>query len=128
MTTEVVFDTWAWWEVFANTPVGRRLRARHLDGPVHTSAWAVAELAAKLHSMGQADRIPQVESTVRSFGAIIDVNPRLALEGARLRAELRKKAPRASLGDGVILATARSLGLKLVSGDAAFGSEPDVVH
>lgn len=127
MTTEVLFDTWAWWEVLARSAVGKRITARYEDSQIHTSAWALGELAAKLHAMGRADRMGQVAAVVQARGRIIEVDADLAIVGASLRVELRRKDGHASLGDGVMLATARRLGVKLVSGDGAFAGQKDVV-
>jgi predicted nucleic acid-binding protein len=128
MTTDaVVFDTWAWWAIVFDEPGGRRLRDRHVrPGGVHTSAWALAELSAKLGPRVPTDLWRDILATIRLSGPIEPVTEALALEAARLRSELRRKSPRASLGDGVMLATARSLGLPLISGDAAFRGQKDV--
>ena len=128
MTTEaVVFDTWAWWAIIFDEPGGRQLRDRHVrPGGIHTSAWALGELSAKLRPGIPADRWRDIMTTIRLAGPIEPVTEGLALEGAQLRAGLRKKAPRASLGDGVMLATARNLGLPLISGDDAFRGQKDV--
>lgn len=128
-TTRAFLDTWAWWEIVHDTPVGRRLDARFVRGAEpHTSAWALGELAAKLALHAPPERVTSGMARVRQVATVHDVTANLAVAGAALRRDLRNKAPRASLGDGVMLATARHLGLRLVSADAAFVGQPDVVR
>lgn len=131
MTTiePVVFDTWALWEVFQSTPTGKTLETRfQVEGRNNVvSAWALAELAAKidLHAPGHVEGIVR---SVRDSFRVVPVSADLGLQGARLRTQLRRQSARASLGDGVMLATARELGMKLVSGDSAFKGQPDVIR
>ncbi len=128
MTTEgVVFDTWAWWEFLLGEESGKPLRQRFVKAQITTSAWAIGELCAKLVPRVAEEDMQAILRTIHTAGPVVPVDAKLAEEGARLRVELRKREPRASLGDGVMLATARSLGLKLVSGDAAFAGQKDVV-
>lgn len=129
-TTEAAFlDTWAWWEITHETATGVRLQGRFLErARPHTSAWALGELACKLALDFPSERVDDTVRALRQAAVVHDVTPELALAGARLRKDLRRKAPRASLGDGVMLATARHLGMRLVSGDAAFVGEPDVIR
>ena len=123
MTSEVVFDTWALWEVILGSPVGVALEKRH-SGRIHCSTWALGELMAKMRAIGET-RAEDVVQEVRRKTTPHPVTAEIAVEGGRLRSELRKSAPRASLGDGVMLATARSLGMKLISGDEAFKGQKD---
>lgn len=127
--SEVVFDTWAWWEVLHGTATGRRLQSTHLAaGKVHSSAYVLAELAAKLTDAGREEDVPGVAHRLASAGRILPVDPLIAQEAGSLRRLLRKRDPGASLADAVMLATARSLGLKLVSADVAFKGQADVIH
>ncbi|MCA1818915.1 MAG: PIN domain-containing protein [Thermoplasmatota archaeon] len=127
--TEVLFDTWAWWEVAMGTRTGARLQARYLaKGKVVTSAWALGEIVCKLEGRVAPEVLDTLLRRIRLAGRLVDVSPPIAVEGARLRASLRLKASHASLGDGVMLATARHIGARLVSGDAAFVGERDVVR
>lgn len=129
--SEVVLDSWAWWEIFFETTRGRRLARRFLRTrgvTVHTSALAVGELVAKLHEMGKGDRSASLVESIRLRSSLHDVTPEIAEVAGRLRSELRRREPEASLADAVMLATARSLGAKLVSTDAAFRGQPDVLR
>jgi predicted nucleic acid-binding protein len=127
--SEVLFDTWAWWEVLGDSLVGRRLAKRFLRPPgrtVHTSVLTLGELAAKMARQGDTKKIDLMELAVRSASRLHDVSAAIALRGGRLREELRRREPNASLADGIILATARTAGVRLVSADRAFRGLPDL--
>lgn len=126
--SDVVFDTWAWLEVLQGTRKGAALQGRFLARTkVHTSAYAVAELAAKLADAGLAARAGPCLARLASAGRIVPVTEEIALQAGLLRSELRRKVADASLADAVMLATARSLGLPLVSSDSAFRGLRDVI-
>lgn len=127
--SDVLFDTWAWWELFGGTPLGRRLRKRYLRAravSVHTSAITCGELTAKLVRLGQESRVQEVMATLRMRSRLHDVTPEIAEEAGRLRAVLRRAEPDAGLADAIILATARSIGALVISDDSAFTGQADV--
>lgn len=128
--SEVLFDTWAWWEVLFATRQGTRLRKAYLDEPavrIHTSAIAFGEVAAKMLATDNGDLLPGAMAAMRASATVHDVTSDLAEAGGVLRAELRRASPAASLADGIMLATARRAGATLVSADPAFRGQPDVV-
>jgi predicted nucleic acid-binding protein len=128
--SDVVLDTWGWWEVFRGSTQGAVIRREFIgsDGVrLHTSAITVGEVTAKLASMGASARIDPVLGAIRRAGPLHDVTTELARTAGLLRAELRKSDSRASLADGIVLATARSLGARLISADPAFRGQPDVI-
>lgn len=127
--SDIVLDSWAWWEILLASPTGARLRRRYLrrSGPrVHTSSLAFGEVAAKLVAMGRADRVPSAMAAIRARSLTHDVTPELAERAGLLRAELRRASAGASLADAIMLATARELGAVLISDDPAFAGQPDV--
>lgn len=125
--SKACLDTWAWWEILEGTALGRRLFERWLkQGNAYASTLVLGELAAKFSSLGQPEAAGPAAALVRTHCRLIDVTGELAFEGGRLRQSLRKEAPHASLVDGIMLATSRSVGAVLVSNDPAFGGLPDV--
>lgn len=127
--SKVLFDTWAWWEVLQGSSVGAQLKRRYLDAKgvqVLTSAITLGELSAKLASQGLEPSIPVMTSSIRQASTVEDVTGDLAVQAGMLRARLRRRAKSASLADGIVLATARKCGARLVSTDSAFRGEPDV--
>ena len=128
MSERVVLDTMAWWEILWGTPAGARLEKRYLGNGVlvHASALAIGEVSAKLHAAGHGARVDDALLGIRAAARIEPVTDDLAEEGGRLRAELREKDAQASLADAIQLATARTLGARLVSSDPAFKGQRDV--
>jgi predicted nucleic acid-binding protein len=127
--SKVLFDTWAWWEVLRGSGVGAALQRRYLGAPgvqVLTAAISLGELSAKLSSEGSGESISPAVSSIRRASAVLDLTAELAVEAGILRTQLRKRSKTASLADGIVLATARQNGARLISGDQAFSGEPDV--
>ena len=129
--SDLLFDTWAWWEVLHGTRVGRSLRTRFLlDGKhrIHTSAISLAEVSARLASDGAPGRIEATCGAIRRESRIWDVTADIAVDAGRARGELPRTLRSASLADAVILVTARRAGAVLVSGDPAFAGVPGVIR
>jgi len=128
--SDVLFDTWAWWEYLVGTAVGTSLRERYLEGQrfrVHTSALTFGELSAKLVSDGARDRVAPACGAIRRLSHVWEVNPDIAEEAGRVRDELRRTSRTASLADAIILVTSRRAGARLVSGDPAFAGVVGVI-
>lgn len=132
MTEPVVFDAWAWMEVLAGSRVGAALRKKYLDDEdvdVLTVDITLAELSARFVADGKAGLVPEVVDTVLgSSTAIVPISRDDAIQAGDLRRELRSRTKKdASLVDAVVLSVARNRGAKLLSCDAAFAGQPDVV-
>jgi predicted nucleic acid-binding protein len=127
--SKVLFDTSAWWEVLQASAVGASLQGRYLDATgiqVLTSAIALGELSAKLSAAGAMGSVSPTVSSIRRASVVVDLTGELAVEAGILRTRLQKRSKSASLADGIVLATARDNGARLVSNDRAFAGEPDV--
>ena len=127
--SKVLFDTWAWWEVLQGSTAGARLQRRYLDASgfdVLTSAISLGELSAKLSSQLAEESISLAVNSIRSSSAILDLTGELAVEAGLIRTRLRRKVQSASLADGIVLATARQHGARLITQDRALGGQPDM--
>ena len=123
--SEAVFDSWAWWEVMVGSRRGLRLRKRYLRNPgmrVHTSTLAVGEIVARFLSAGDADHAQRAGPLIQGASQVHPVKLSHATDGARIRQELRRVNPRASLADGIMSALAAELNASLISGDTAFSA------
>lgn len=129
--SDVLFDTWAWWEYLHGTDVGTRLRDRYLrsgGSRIHTSAISLGELAAQLSSQGLPERVPAVCGSIRRMSHIWDVTADIAQEAGVARAQLRRHSRQASLADGIILVTAHRAAARIVSNDPAFAGQAGVIQ
>lgn len=126
---EVLFDTWAWWEVLHETPKGRQLWKRyggHLPIRIRTSVLTLAELLAKLVEVGYPRPPEEALAFVETRTRVEPVSEEQARKAGPLRRELRLKSPKAGLVDALILAAAQGAGLALISGDRAYVGRADV--
>jgi predicted nucleic acid-binding protein len=129
--SDLLFDTWAWWEYLHDTGIGRSLRERFTTHPrfrLHTSAITLGELGARLDSDGASERIPIACGAIRRTSHVWDVTADIAQEAGPARSQLRESAESASLADAIILVTSRKAGARIVSADPAFASIPGVVR
>jgi predicted nucleic acid-binding protein len=127
--SDVVLDSWAWWEILHRTAAGRKLRRKYIgksSTKAHTSVLALGEICARLHQMGRAERVAAVVSAVQTRSMLHDVTFDHVVRGAALRQVLRAGHPDASLADGIMLALTRQFTATLISADRAFDAQPDV--
>ena len=128
--SDLLFDTWAWWEYLHETPTGASLRRRYVDGGrfrIHTSAISLGEIAARLDTDGHADRTDLACGGIRRLSHLWDVTADLCQEAGRVRSRLRRSSPSASLADAIVFVTARRAGARIVSADPAFAEVPGTI-
>ena len=121
--SDVLFDTWAWWEVLHGTPRGAALwkkYGRPSSVRIHSSLLTLAELSVKLTREGRRTRVAGALSVVESSSRVHAVSRSHAERAGPLLAALRARCPDAGLVDALILACAQELGSILISGDAAY--------
>jgi len=129
--SDLLFDTWAWWEYLQATPIGESLRNRFVrDGAhrIHTSSITLGEISAKLWSEGGGDRVAAACGSIRRLSHVWDVDADIAQDAGSVRADLRKTFKTASLADAIVLVTSRRAGARLVSADEAFAGVPGVIR
>ena len=129
--SDLLFDTWAWWEYLRATSTGKSLRNRYLRSGayrVHTSVITLAELSAKLWSEGHGDRASAACGSIRRLSHIWEIDADIAQDAGPARTELRKSLETASLADAIIVVTSRRAGARLVSGDPAFAQVPGIIR
>jgi predicted nucleic acid-binding protein len=128
--SDLLFDTWAWWEYLQGTAVGTSLRNRYVVDNrfrIHTSAITLGELSAKLAADGALERVAPACGAIRRLSHLWEVTPDIAQEAGPVRVELRRTSKKASLADALILVTSRRAGARLVSGDPAFAGVSGVI-
>lgn len=132
MDYEFVIDTYAWIEYFRGSAEGE-IAKRCIDGhDIATPSIVVLELRRSI-----LRRINAVEETikgaekrmnfVRSNSTIVDLNYSIAMKSAELDFEVKKKVKGWGIADSIVLATARELKAKIVTGDEHFRGLKDAV-
>lgn len=130
----LTIDTFAGVEIFRGSPMG--LRAQNLMNDAEhcfTPSIALAEVASVSLRSGLPDNI--IRSELRSItgsSTVVPIDARLAIAAARALRELREtsRARRLAppgLADALMLATARELAAKLLTGDAHFQSHRETI-
>jgi len=126
MTYEYVIDSYAWVEYFRGTESGKRARPYVEGDSAATSALTLAELREKYLREGWPSFDEDLNFIV-SRTAVKAVDSQTSLLAGEINYE-RKKAKRDwGMADSVILATARTVSAKVVTGDKHFEGLPDAI-
>jgi len=130
----IVFDSYAWIEYFVGSDKGRTAREYLNTEEVVTPSIVLAEIARKYLREGveQKDVVKRL-NFISANSTIIEINVELSLAAAKAYLELSKKAKveqlrKPSLTDGIILASARALEAKIVTGNEHFKGLTDIIY
>lgn len=130
----LTIDTFAWVEILRGTPLGRRAQGFMNEAEdCFTPSVALAEVASVAVRSGLSDAQIRDELRFVAEGSrIVPIDGRLAVVAARALPELRESARARGLrtpglSDALVLATARVLGAKLLTGDRHFHSCSETV-
>ncbi|MEM2729812.1 MAG: type II toxin-antitoxin system VapC family toxin [Candidatus Korarchaeum sp.] len=130
----IVLDTYGWVEIFIGSEDGERVRRIVEESEeVYTPTIVLAEVARKYLREGFGeDEILERLDVIDYSSEVVPIDKRIALEAAKCYLELTERAKREklrdpSLFDAIILATARVLGAKLLSGDEHFKGMDEVI-
>lgn len=129
-----MLDTYGWVEIFIGSEDGERVRRIVEESEeVYTPTIVLAEVARKYLREGFGeDEILERLDVIDYSSEVVPIDKRIALEAAKCYLELTERAKREklrdpSLFDAIILATARVLGAKLLSGDEHFKGMDEVI-
>lgn len=125
MSTKYIIDTSAWLAYVKGAKGGEKVSSILEEGTSATSIVAIAEIADKFEREGRP--MAQLLIFIKSKSNILPMDISIALHGAKLKQELRKKSKKASLSDGVQLATALQNDAILVTTDNDFRGMPNTM-
>lgn len=130
----LTIDTFVWIEIIRGSPLGRRAKDILEDADqCVTPSIVLAEVASRRVREEASDSVIVEELTaIREASQIFPLSDSVAVVGAHAALELRKAAqaariPLPGLADGLVLATARLLDAKLLTGDPHFRSVHEAV-
>jgi len=115
-----IIDAYAWIEYLRGSEAGRRVKEVLEDErcKTYTCALTIAEVVSKVAREG---RDPETAYDIlTSNSEIIDVDHQLSLEAGLLHAEIRKRIKDFGLADAYVLASARRIDAKILTGDPHF--------
>lgn len=131
---KIVVDAYAWVEIFIGSEGGIRAGEILVEArEIYTPDVVLAEIARKYLREGVEEQV--VLGRLRTIAEASDTPPvsvETALESARCYMELSEKAKREevrppSLFDAIVLATARVIDAKVVTGDEHFKNLPETL-
>jgi predicted nucleic acid-binding protein len=121
-------DSFAWIEYFMGTVKGRTVK-KIIDAKeiTYTSPTVIAEIFSKSVRTDGQDKARERADFIVDRCVLIQTDENIAVEAGRLHGELKLKIRDFGLADAFILASARSKGAKVVTGDPHFKDLDDTV-
>ena len=122
----MMLDSFAWMEYFMGTQKGKKVKKLvDNDLQLYTSPIVVAEIYSKsLRTDGKAE---ERKDFIMNRCAVVALEVNIAVEAAKIHAENRVKTHDFGLADAIILASARSRKIKVLTGDPHFKIFKDAV-
>jgi len=115
-----MLDSFAWMEYFMGTHKGVDDHSQ-----LYTSPIVIAEIYSKsLRTDGNAE---ERTDFIMKRCAIVALDEKIAIEAAKIHAENKAKTPDFGLADAIILVSARSRNMKVLTGDPHFKNFKDAV-
>ncbi len=120
MTREYVVDAYAWIEYLIGSEIGARVKVILEDenNGIYTSAVTLGEVISKIAREEQD--VCTAYRILLSNSDVIDVDEELSKQTGIIQAEMRKSKKNFGLADAFVLATARKLGTRILTGDPHF--------
>ncbi|MCX9075095.1 MAG: PIN domain-containing protein [Candidatus Methanoperedens sp.] len=119
-------DSFAWMEYFMGTLKGEKVkRFVDDDSQLYTSPIVIAEIYSKsLRTDGKAE---ERKDFILKRCAVVLPDENIAVEAAKIHAENKVKTPDFGLADAIILASARSRKINVLTGDPHFKKFDDAI-
>jgi predicted nucleic acid-binding protein len=117
--TKYVIDAYAWIEYLDGTDAGSKVTATLENGDdICTCVVTLAEVVSKVGRMGKDAKVAY--DVLLSNSQVVVVDEELSFQAGLLHCEMCKTAKDFGLADAYVLATARRLKSKILTGDAYF--------
>ena len=115
-----VVDAWAWIEYLIGSEYGASLNEilENENAEVYTCAVTLSEVVSKVAREGKDVEVAY--SLLLSNSQIVNADEELSKSAGLVHAEMRQKEKDFGLADSYVLATARKLKIKILTGDPHF--------
>jgi len=122
---ELLLDTYAWVEFFNGTEKGKKVKAILKKENCFTSTICLAELSEWI----ERENINRKEKMheIKTLSSILELDQEILELAGILKVQKRKKEKGFGLIDAIILATAKTYKLKIVTGDKHFKEENTIM-
>ena len=124
-------DTYAWIEYFEGSQDGKKIKDIIEGGSKHklfTPSVVLAELSDSIVRGKVKTEWEQLIRFVTLNTHITEINQNMVRESGIIKNSLRKNHPNIGLIDAIVLATARAVNSKLLTGDSHLTEEVDVIN
>ncbi len=125
MNYEYVIDSYAWIEYFRGTEKGKEAKKFIESSKVATSAITLAELSEKY--IRESQDFKEDVNFILSQAKVISLDTEIAIKAGAINFENKKVIKNWGMADSIVLATTRSLGAKVVTGDEHFRNIKDAI-
>ncbi len=123
-----VVDTWAWIEYLISSPHGEKVKeiVENDRNEIYINSIILAEVISKTI---REEKNPNIAfNALIALSKIVDINdPEFSKSAGNLHAEMRKGKRDFGLSDAFILASARKIGAKVLTGDPHFKNIKEAV-
>lgn len=117
--TKHVIDAYAWIEYLDGSDPGRKVTAiLENNDDIYTCAVTLGEVISKVARVGKDTKVAY--DILMGNSQIVIVDEELSLQAGLLHFEMRKNSKDFGLADAYVLATARKLKAKILTGDEHF--------
>ena len=118
--TKYVVDAYAWIEYLIGSESGAKVNAvlEEENSEIYTCAVTVAEVISKVAREGRT--VEEAYDVLLSNSQVVNVDEELSKSTGLLHAEMRRTEKDFGLADAYVLATARRLKSKVLTGDLHF--------
>jgi len=124
--SKYVIDAWAWIEYLDGTEGGRRVGvAIENDDEIFTCAMTIAEVVSRVARKGMNVKIAY--DVMLNNSQVVNLGEELSLEAGLLHFKMRKTMKDFGLADAYVLAIARKLKSKILTGDPHFKGVKEAV-
>jgi len=131
---KIVIDTYAWIEIFIGSGKGNKARKILTETlEIHTPDIVLAEIARKYTREGIEQQVVLERlKTIVETSETTPINMEIALESAKCYIKLLEEAKKAGIAtpnlfDAIVLATARVLKAKVITGDEHLRNLPETI-
>ncbi|HIG97936.1 TPA: type II toxin-antitoxin system VapC family toxin [Candidatus Woesearchaeota archaeon] len=120
----MILDTSAWVEFIEGTEKGRRVKSILEREENFTSLATIAELAHWCLRSGRED-VATTVTEVKRISQILPLTETISITAGKLNYERKKASIKWGMMDSLIVATAQTYGLKILTKDNAFWDLPE---
>ena len=124
---KLLIDAFSWIEYLEGSAIGEEVHRilKNKEHEIFVLPITIAEVVSKTERKKGNTQLAY--NIILENANIIETTPRVARETGMLHAQTRKKIPHFGIVDALLIATAKSIGARVLTGDSHFKSFKDVI-